>query len=239
MHDKAIAEQLKEFGKTRALKDWNVLDPETAVLIRENPFAFLVAVAFDRGMPWHRAWQIPTEIHRKGLLEPDQLAAMSETELVNLIDGLPVRPRYGSRRGARTLADAASLVRDRYGGNAATIWEDASPAEVEKTLQEIYGLGQGIASMTTRILRDDFDCFRGQEHQIDIKPDVHVLRVFKRAGLTRTQSSGEAVYAARRLNSRFPGALDWPAWQIGQRWCHSTEPDCDGCPLTGICPRAI
>ena len=68
---------------------------------------------------------------------------MSETELVELIDGLPFRPRYGSRRGARTLSDAAQLVCDRFGGSAAAIWEDASPAEVEKVLQEIYGLGQG------------------------------------------------------------------------------------------------
>ena len=238
MQGMAVAEQLKVFGRTRATTDWNVLPPETAALIRRDTFAFLVAVAFDRGMLWHKAWQIPAEIHRQGLLDPELLAAMSETELVELIDGLPVRPRYGSRRGARTLSDAARLVCDRFGGNAADIWEDASPAEVEKTLQEIYGLGQGIASMTTRILRDDFGCFRGQERQIDVKPDVHVLRVFQRTGLTETQSASQAIRAARRLSPDFPGALDWAAWQIGQLWCHPTEPDCDACPLTEVCAKA-
>ena len=235
----AVAERLKLYGAKRGDKDWSVLESRTADLIRNNPFAFLVAVAFDRGMLWYKAWQIPAEIDRKGLLDPELLASMTRGQLVSLFDELPVRPRYGSQQGARTLSDAARLVHGRFGGNAAAIWERASPVDVEKTLQEIYGLGPGIASMTTRILHDDFACFSGQERQIDVKPDVHVLRVFRRAGLTESESDNEAVRAARRLNPEFPGALDWPAWQIGQRWCHAREPQCDACPLTNVCPRQI
>ena len=151
----------------------------------------------------------------------------------------PLRPRYGSRQGAKTLSDAANLVHGRFGGSAGAIWEHASPAEVEKTLQEIYGLGSGIAAMATRILHDDFGCFRGQERQIDVKPDVHVVRVFRRTGLTESESGDQAIRAARRLSPAFPGALDWPAWRIGQLWCHAREPQCDACPLTSVCPRRI
>ena len=32
----------------------------------------------------------------------------------------------------------------------------------EKTLQEIHGLGAGIAAMATRILHDDFECSKGR-----------------------------------------------------------------------------
>ena len=238
--EEAAAERLKEYGAERQEgDDWGGLDAESGELVASNPFAFLVAVAFDRGMPWRKAWQIPAEIHRKGLLEPHLLAKMSESELVKLLDGLPIRPRYGTARGARTLSDAARLVSHRFAGDASAIWRDASPAEVEKTLQEVYGLGPGIASMTTRILHDDFGCFRGQESQIDIKPDLHVLRVFQRAGLIDSKSEKGAVQAARRFSPGFPGALDWPAWRVGQLWCHATQPDCAPCWLTSVCPRRV
>ena len=59
--------------------------------------------------------------------------------------------------------------------------------------------------MATRILRDDFGCFRGQEREIDVKPDEHLVRVFARAGLSDGDSDTEAMHAARRLNPEFPG----------------------------------
>ena len=233
----AVVERMKEFGRTRGDSDWSALDRETEALVRSNPFAFLVAVAFDRGMPWEKAWRIATEIDRLGLLDPARLATMSEADLAALLDGLAIRPRYGSKQGARTLSDAARLVAGRFGGDAAAIWKGSSPAEVEKTLQEIRGLGPGIASMATRILRDDFGYFTGQERQIDVKPDVHLVRVFVRSGLSDGDSASEATHAARRLNPEFPGELDWPAWRIGQLWCHPSEPDCGECPLTGACAK--
>ena len=226
---RAVVERLREFGQTRDGSDWDELDRETRTLIRGNPFAFLIAVAFDRGMPWQEAWRIPTEIDRQGCLDPALLASQGETDLIELLEGLAVRPRYGAKQGARTLSDAARLVWERFGGEAGAIWRDASPAEVEKTLQGIHGIGSGIASMTTRILRDDFGCFRGQERQIDVKPDVHLVRVFRRLGIIDDDSSNEAIRAAQRLNPEFPGELDWPAWRIGRRWCHPTEPDCVQC----------
>ena len=241
MEPNAVAERLKDYGKTRDDRDWSELDAETRKLIKveRDPFAFLIAVAFDRGMPWQRAWRIPTEIDRQGLLNPELLASKSDAELIGLLNGLAVRPRYGAKHGARTLSDAARLVCERYGGDAGAIWKDASPAEVEKTLQEIHGLGAGIASMATRILRDDFGCFKGQERQIDVKPDVHVVRVFRRLGIIDSDSPNEAVRTARRLNPEFPGALDWPAWWIGQKWCHPKEPNCAPCPLTAECAKRV
>ena len=235
----AIVAHLKDFGQKRPNSDWSELDSDTERLIRSNPFALLLAVAFDRGMPWQKAWQIPAEIHQKGFLDPKLLASKSEAELIELLKSLPFLPRYGAKQGARTLSDAARLVCERFDGDAGAIWKNAAPAEVEKTLQEIHGIGAGIASMTTRILHEDFGCFRGQERQIDVKPDSLLLRVFRRAGLIDKESEDQARRAARRLNPEFPAALDWPAWRIAQRWCRPKEPECAPCTLTKVCAKRI
>lgn len=232
-------ELLKEFGKLYTGTEWAELDEDSLSLVRSDPFAFLIAVAFDQGMPWQQAWQIPTEINRRGFLDAERMASMSQAELIGLLDSLPRRPRRGTQRGARTLSDAARLVCERFNGDAGAIWTNSSPAEVQRTLQGIYQIGPGIASMATRILYDDFGCFRGQERQIDVKPDTHLIRVFRRVGFIDSNSEKEAVSAARHLNPEFPGALDWPAWRIGNLWCHPTRPDCPRCPLTKDCPKRI
>ncbi len=240
----AITAKFKEFGEDLKTKsdssgDWSRLDLETENLIRKNPFAFLIAMAFDRGMRWERAYQIPVEIEQKGCLDPKQLAGMTNTELCKLLEGLKIKPRYGAIEGSKTLADAAHLVCEKFDGDAAAIWTSSSPCEVEKTLQKIHGISAGIASMTTRILHEKFGCFKGQERQIDIKPDIHLLRVFKRTGLIEKKSEGEARKVAQKLNPEFPGALDPPAWEIGKSYCHPKQPDCAECPLTEVCAKQI
>ena len=235
-----IAAALKRHRNKRQRSDRASLPKEVGDLVYTNPFAFLVGVAFDRGMPWQKAWEIPYWMHQKGLLEASTLAEMEELDLQRLLESLPIRPRYGCTQGARTLSDAAKLVmRCDVRGDAAAIWDGVSPLEVQRRLESVYGIGPGIAHMAIRILRDDWGKFRGEEHQIDVKPDVHVMRVFKRAGLTQARNARRAVEAARELNPRFPGELDWPAWDIGIKWCRPTNPHCGDCPLTALCPKRI
>lgn len=226
-------------GNQRSSSDRKRLLQDGRKIVFTNPFAFLVGAVFDRGMPWEKAWEIPYWIDQEGILDASKLAAMEESDLQCLLERLRVKPRYGSKRGAKTLRDAAMLVVRDFDGNAAAIWQNASPAEVEKQLQTIWGVGPGIASMVTRILHDDCEMSRGQEKQIDVKPDVHVMRVFKRTGLTHSESEDEARDAARRLNPDFPGELDSPAFSIGQKWCYANNPDCGECPLEVVCPKYL
>ena len=132
-----------------------------------------------------------------------------------------------------------TLLVMKFGGNAAAIWQDASPDEVSRRLQSIRWVGPGIASMAIRILYDDWGMFKGKEQQIDVKADVHVMRVFKRTGLTLSESESEAVSVAQELNPQFPAELDWPAWNIGQKWCHHYNPNCPACPLTAVCLKRL
>ena len=150
----AVVKELKKLGQARPkFLDRSELDGETRTLIQGNPFAFLIAVAFGRGMRREKAWRIPTEIARQGLLDPALLASKSETELRGLLDGLAVRPRYGVKQGARTLSDAAKLVYCEFDGDAGAIWRDASPDAGEKTLQKIHGIGDSDTLRRLRLLR--------------------------------------------------------------------------------------
>ena len=231
----SVLKALKEHHARNYESDRDKLPPHIGELVYTNSFAFLIGAAFDRGIPWKKAWEIPYWIERKGMLDPSKLASMTESGLADLLKSLPVRPRYG---GARTLKEAAILVM-KFGGEAAAIWQGASPNEVSQRFQSIYGVGPGIASMSIRLLHDEWGTFTSYERQMNVKADVHVMRVFKRTGLTSSESENEAVTAARRLNPHYPAELDWPAWNIGQEWCHSISPACSACPLTAVCRKRL
>lgn len=231
---------LKDHRSKSLLSDEVRLPKKVGKLVFTDPFAFLVGASFQRGMDWRKAWAIPYWISQKGQLNAARLAAMKESELQHLLESLPDRPRYGCVEGARTLVELAKLVmRFDPEGDASGIWDGASPSEVAKRLQSVRGIGPGIAHMAIRILRDDWGEFRGREPEIDVKPDVHVIRVFKRIGLTQVENTKKAKEIARALNPDFPGELDWPAWDIGINWCRPANPSCCQCPLMMACPKRI
>ncbi len=233
----AIVKALKEHRSAHRKPDTEELPQDVADLIDSDPFAFLVGCVFQRGIPWRRAWEIPYHINQQGMLESARLSSATNGEIESLFKSLPVGPRYPNK-SVRTLRETAALV-EEFGGIASAIWTDTTPCVVRQRLQGIYGVGPGLAAMVVLLLRDQYGFFRGQEHEIDIKPDVHVLRVLNRSGLIESEDEGLAICATRRLAPHYPAELDWPSWDIGQRWCHRTNPDCVNCPLTGVCPRLI
>ena len=232
-----IVKALKEHRSAHRKPDAEDLPKGVADLIDTNPFAFLVGAVFQRGMPWRKVWEIPFHIDQHDMLEPSKLTSATDDEISALFDDLPVKPRFPNI-GVRTLKDTAKLVGE-FGGDATAIWTGTPPRVVQQRLQGIYGVGPAIANMIVLLLRDQNGFFDGREHEIDIKSDVHVLRVLKRSGLISMENEYQAVCAARRLAPQYPAELDWPTWDIGQRWCHRTNPDCVNCPLSAVCPRHI
>ena len=235
--EETIVKALRDHRSAQRTSDTQHLPRDVADLIDTNPFAFLVGAIFQFQMPWRKVWEIPFHIDRRGMLEPSKLTSATDSELRALFCDLPVSPRYPNK-GVRTLKETAALV-EEFDGNAAAIWNDTPPRVVRKRLLGIHGVGPAIANMILLLLCDQYEFFRGQEHEIDIKPDVHVLRVLRRSGLIPIENEYEAVCAARRWAPQYPAELDWPCWDIGQRWCHKSKPDCDNCPLTKVCPRHV
>jgi endonuclease III len=235
----AVVQTLLEYRSRQQIGGPFTRDKNADEFLRRNPFAFLMAASIDRGALAEAVWQIPFLLKDKlGHLDPRLLSQMSEDELEGTLRQLDRQPRF-PRQSARTIVSLAKLVTNKFDGDGACVWQGQEPRDVIETLQEIWGVGPGIAHMAVRILIDEFGYHPGLRslRTIDVKPDTHVVRVFHKTGLTNIRSGKACVEAARQLHPKFPGLLDWPAWEIGRNWCHEHNPDCVTCPLCRVCLR--
>lgn len=91
--------------------------------------------------------------------------------------------------------------------------------------------------MATRILGMDLNVPIRNWEEMDVSVDEMIMRVFQRAGLSRSNNAKEIIEAARQLNPSFPGALDYPCWMIGRTWCLPKNPNCAECYISQVCPK--
>lgn len=215
------------------------LDEAANALVHRDPFAFLIAVVCDQGIVAERAWAIPYQLRgRLGHLDPYRMAAKPQT----VVTAFAVSPKLHRfvNQVAGWVVRAAGVVADRYGGDASGIWNDRPSAmELRRRFDALAGIGQKKAAMAVEILERDLHVPLSDLTGSDVAYDVHVRRVFLRAGLAQRDDVAEMVAVARALHPERPGELDNPAWDIGRRWCHRKSPDCPGCPLVKVCPRLI
>jgi endonuclease III len=216
-----------------------VTEKDAAAVVEENPFAFALAAVLDRGTKSEIIWTIPYDLQRKiGKLTPQFFVDKPIEELELLFRSLPSKPRYITD-APRTVKELSQIVLREYGGNAAKIWAGQTSTHVKSVFRRIYGVGPGIASMIVLLLEKCFKIhFTDLDHRtMDVKPDVHIVRVFQRLGFINVSDSVEALKAARRLNPEYPGALDAPTWVIGKRWCSPFAPQCSVCVVRAVCPK--
>lgn len=220
-------------------REWLGDDPEADALLRRDGTAMLLGLVLQRGMPAERVWRIPLHLYRQlGHLDPSRLADMPVADVESALRRLPARPRYPGQSAATVVA-LGRLVRDQFEGDGTRVWSGRRMADVLATLQSLPGVGPGIAHMAVQELMDEV----GYEPQgdelpgLDVKADVHVVRVFYRLGIAPDETRDAALDAARRLHPKFPGLLDWPAWDIGRRLCRPHSPACGECPLIAVCER--
>lgn len=234
--------RILEFGETIDSKDLvPVLIKEAADLIKNDPFAFMLAAVLDRGTKTEIIWTIPYYIKKQlGRLDPFYFANASPDELMQIFQRLPVKPRYVSD-APRTIKELSLIIVNEFRGEVKKLWENRNSKSVKATLERIYGVGPGIASMIVLLLEQWFKVqFDDVDHRnMDVKSDVHVIRVFHRLGLISKPDSQAALMAARKLNPAYPGALDAPTWTIGRNWCTAFNPKCTQCPLESCCPKNI
>jgi len=208
--------------------------------LKDYPHAFVLACIMDRQIKAERAWVIPYEISKEiEGFEFSKLLSCSLDKFVNIFK------RKGLHRFNETMAKnfyaAIQKVHNDYNDNASSIWNDKpKSAAVVRRFLEFKGAGIKIATMAANTLARDFKIPMQDYICIDISPDVHVKRVFKRTGfISENASNDELIYSARELNPKYPGIFDLSVWQIGRNWCHPQNPNCKECYLNETCPKFI
>jgi uncharacterized HhH-GPD family protein len=148
-HAEALASQIKA-GNLQFTPD-----ADANALIRDDPFAFLLAVISDMGIRAERAWALPYLLRQRlGRLSPAALIADPEAVRA-AVQQEPKLHRFVNVVPA-WLVQAAQIVLSQYGGDAAQLWTDEPTAiELRRRLEAFPGIGQKKAAMAVEILARD------------------------------------------------------------------------------------
>ena len=146
--------------------------------------------------------------------------------------------RYPGNMG-RYLWSAAERLTSEYDGCAENIWGNVTAMEIVERLEAFSGISHKKASLACLLLWRDLGVEISDKENIDIAYDVHIRRIFLRAGFCEKDTLKDVTEAARRLNPKFPGYLTSPFWALGRNICRPTEPLCGQCPIRPFCARRL
>ncbi|MCG8584961.1 MAG: hypothetical protein MI757_09645 [Pirellulales bacterium] len=240
--DLLVAEGQRLFDAPPTLLEFTKHAEANALLndLDNHPHAYVLGCIMDRQMKAERAWMIPYLFAEKlGDFSFQTVAELSLLDVTRFMSEPEPLHRFPDEM-SNNFHSAIQLIADKYGGNAAEIWDDQpSSAEVVYRFLQFRGVGPKIATMAANILARSFKIRFTDYYSIDISVDVQVRRVFSRLGLSQPDDDVDSIiYLARALHPRFPGLLDSPVWEIGRNWCRPRDPHCDGCIMRNVCPTA-
>ena len=215
--------------------------------VQNYPHAFVLACLMDTLVDADAAWAIPYKVkQRLGSFDICKLRDQP-VELYEAMfkDGkkwhrFPEQKAKVFYYGVKTICDS-----DLMNGNAAKIWSNRpSSKEVVLRFLDFYGCGFKVANMAANILRSYFGVEFDDYSFIDIAPDVHTMRVFKRLGLTPNIDNDEiskiyTICKAGELHPEFPGVVDGLCWEVGRKYCSKQNPKCTQCRFNEFCAKVI
>ena len=213
-------------------------DPNADSFVKQEPLAFLFAVIMDQGAIAERIWAIPYHLKNiMGHFDANKIAVMTDSDIHHVFAQLPSKPRF-PKTAARRIRDAAIRIVDIYQGSAINVWNDNPKAGIlQARFDEFDGIAQKKSSMATRILGMDLNVPIRNWNEIDVSVDDMIMRVFPRTGLSPTNNPQDIMQSARQLSPSFPGAFDFPCWDIGRKWCHPQNRECTKCYIQSKCPK--
>jgi uncharacterized HhH-GPD family protein len=132
-------------------------DDEADRLLAADPLALLIGFALDQQVSVQKAFSGPMELRRRiGHLDASRIATMDPDELDEAFRRRPALHRYPSAMARRVQALAA-LVGERYGGDAARVWTDATDGrDLEKRLKALPSFGDMKVRSMLAILHNRF-----------------------------------------------------------------------------------
>jgi endonuclease III len=241
IEEKLKKESFKEYNKKQEniLVNYDIKN-ELVTDLNNYPHAFVLACVMDRQITAERAWSIPYEIKTSiGSFNINDLYNISLEEYKRIFKENNLH-RFNDKM-ALEFYNAVHKIVDDYDGVASNMWKNnPSSATVVSRFLDFDGVGVKIATMATNILSRVFKVKLSDYYSIDISPDVHVKRVFKRMGLVKDINNiDKIIYKARSISPEFPGILDLTCWKLGKDLCRPKHPKCRICPFYNECPKFI
>jgi uncharacterized HhH-GPD family protein len=134
---------------------------EANELIATDPMALLVGFVLDQQVTVQKAFAGPLALkERLGALDADTLATV---ELEPVFRAPPAIHRFPAAM-ARRVHQLAVYVRDRYGGDAARVWTDATDGEaLRSNLLALPGFGEMKTKALGAVLAKRFGVSTAQE----------------------------------------------------------------------------
>lgn len=133
-------------------------DPVADKVLSDDPFALLAGMLLDQQYPMENAFRGPAKVlDRFGSLDPEKIAAADPQEFADLCATTPAVHRFPGSMATRLQALAA-LVVEKYDGDTARMWTEASSGkELLKRVQECPGFGKQKAQIFVALLAKQLD----------------------------------------------------------------------------------
>jgi uncharacterized HhH-GPD family protein len=134
---------------------------EANALLASDPMALLVGFALDQQVPVQKAFSGPLALReRLGALDA---ATLADADLESVFRVKPAIHRFPGSMAQR-VHDLAVHVRDRYDGDAARVWTEATDAEeLRANLAALPGFGEMKVKALGAVLAKRFDVDAAQD----------------------------------------------------------------------------
>lgn len=245
--EKKIASRLIEENDRTFFRNGRIVYPEGCPQenvvsdLKRYPHAFLIGNIMNNRMSGEKAFVIPARI-QSHFGDSSFEFLFKNKERVRRFFVAENLHRHPEKMATR-LIDALKYLKKYHEGNASEIWKGSPPsAAVISRFLGFDGVNQKISSLAANMLYRNYKIPFSDHQSIDIGVDVHVQRVFSRLGLIKENEFAKSkiipmiVFKARELNPDYPGALDYPVWRVGEKWCRPKNPECDACMMKKLCP---
>lgn len=128
-------------------------DDEADRLLVSDPMALLIGFALDQQVPVQKAFSGPKVLlERLGTLDARALATVADAALQAAAQGPPAIHRF-PRAMAERVRELAAHVVERYDGDAARVWADASDGrDLQRRLAALPGFGDMKVRSLTAVL---------------------------------------------------------------------------------------
>jgi uncharacterized HhH-GPD family protein len=133
-------------------------DEDADLLLAENGLALLIGMLLDQQVPMEWAFRGPATLHQRlGHLDAHRIADQDIDEFVAVCCEAPAIHRFPAVMGRR-IHGLCNVIADDYGGEAASIWQDATDGDdLYRRLRELPGFGDEKTMIFVALLAKRFD----------------------------------------------------------------------------------